>query len=278
MSTQAKASKRIRSNKRILSVTIKRMVDDSPDTSWLGEYAKSPNSEFSIDRAHSEDCIENDSLQKEKLERIASWIENDKPTCEAHGFEYAEGCADCTGERSHTRAMEQVLELAECDCCEHGDMGRGEYRYFNPSFNYVDEDGHLGADYKDDPNGAAEVRKCVRQDYERMESLNRGHWCFIGIRAEAEVVNLVVPEGPEKWHGTVQRISSGGLWSIESDSDDSHFAEVAKDELSNLKDELLAVGFSKRAIATAFKNPRRWTHESYPRRALALLRLYVRCL
>ena len=31
--------------KRIHKVTIKRMVDDSPDTSWLGEYANSPTSE-----------------------------------------------------------------------------------------------------------------------------------------------------------------------------------------------------------------------------------------
>src|ERR1700687_3340217 len=56
MSTTTKDSKRIRSKKRILGVTIRRMIDDSPDTSHLGEYSNRPTNEFAIDRAHSEDC------------------------------------------------------------------------------------------------------------------------------------------------------------------------------------------------------------------------------
>ena len=43
-------------SKRILSVTVKRMFDESPDTSFLGEYSNSPKTEYAIDRAHSEDC------------------------------------------------------------------------------------------------------------------------------------------------------------------------------------------------------------------------------
>ena len=34
----------------------KRMVDGSPDTSWLGEYGNSAESDYAIDRAHSTDC------------------------------------------------------------------------------------------------------------------------------------------------------------------------------------------------------------------------------
>jgi hypothetical protein len=247
MSTQAKASKRIRHNKRILSVTIKRMVDDSPDTSWLGEYAKNPNSEFSIDRARSLDCTANDPRNaeaKEWLDRIEYRVANSD-----NGQDFA-----TEDEEQAVETLFKLREELECDCGEHGYMSRGEYRYFNPSFNYVDKDGHLGADYKDDPNGAEEVRKYVRQDYERMESLNRGHWCFIGIRAEAEIMPNVVSDGLGKWHGITQTISSGGLWGIESDSDDGHIQETIREELANLKSELLAVGFSKRAIATAFKD------------------------
>src|ERR1019366_7105759 len=51
---------------------------------------------------------------------------------------------------------------------------RREYRYFNPSENY-----------KGEP--AEDIRKYVRQDYNRMEQLNAGDWCFIGIRADAEI-------------------------------------------------------------------------------------------
>lgn len=42
--------------KRIHSVTIKHMFDESPDTSWLGEYSNSPTGEFSIDRNHFDAC------------------------------------------------------------------------------------------------------------------------------------------------------------------------------------------------------------------------------
>ena len=87
-----------------------------------------------------------------------------------------------------------------------------------------------------------------------MERLNRGDWCYLGIRAEAEIIGNEQKDGPNKWHGVVQTISSGGLWGIESDSDRSYLEEVQEEELSNLKTELRALGFSKRAISTAFKN------------------------
>jgi hypothetical protein len=38
------------------------------------------------------------------------------------------------------------------------------------------------------------------------------------------------------------------------DSNDDYIKEVEAEELANLKDQLLALGFSRRAIATAFKN------------------------
>ena len=135
-------------------------------------------------------------------------------------------------------------EATECDCGERGDMGRHEYRYFNPSFNYIGKDGQPA-----DGLTPEEVRKYTRQDYERMESLNRGDWGFIGIRAEAEIA---IPSGPQS--ATVQKITSGGLWGIESDSDEACFTETEQDELSDLREQLIALGFSRRAISAAFKN------------------------
>ena len=78
-----------------------------------------------------------------------------------------------------------------------------------------------------------------------MESLNRDDWCFVGLRAEAEV---------QTGSDVVQRITSGGLWGVESDSGKDYLDTVAREELSQLKDELVGLGFSRRAIATAFKN------------------------
>jgi len=56
----------------------------------------------------------------------------------------------------------------------------------------------------------------------------------------------------------LQDVSSGGLWGIESDSDASYLKEIEAEELSELRKQLYAMGFSKRAIATAVKNA---THE-----------------
>src|SRR5258708_15429591 len=181
--TPTNTKKRIRTKKKILSVTISRMVDTSPDTSHLGEYSSRSTSQFSIDRAHAEDCIENDSPQKEKLNRIADAIENDRPICEEHTHTSEADCEVCTEELAYTFAMDAVRELAECDCGEHGDMGRGEFRYFNPSFNYIPK--------TDDPADGLtpeEVRKYTRQDYQRTESLNRGNSCSITILSAPTVV------------------------------------------------------------------------------------------
>jgi hypothetical protein len=122
-------------------------------------------------------------------------------------------------------------ETPECDCGGHRVSSR-ELPYFNPPFeNYKGE-------------SPEDIRKYCRQDYDRMESLNNGNWGYIGIRAEAEV----------QVSDVVQDITSGGLWGIESDSDKSYLAEIDAEELASLKSELLALGFSRRAISQAFKS------------------------
>jgi hypothetical protein len=90
-----------------------------------------------------------------------------------------------------------------------------------------------------------EIRKYIAQDFERMKSFNAGEWSYIGISAEAEVQLMT--------HGTIQRVTSGGLWGIESDSGD-YLDEVGKEQLDELRTQLHAMGFSKRAIAKAFED------------------------
>src|SRR5258707_9620940 len=68
--TPAKTEKRIRTKKKILSVTIRRMVDTSPDTSHLGEYSSRSTSQFTIDRAHAEDCA---SVQPHTFDSDGEW-------------------------------------------------------------------------------------------------------------------------------------------------------------------------------------------------------------
>lgn len=72
-----------KNGKRILEVTIKRMIDEDPDTSWIGEYSQRATSEFSIDRAHSEDCasvrvdIQNAKRTLEHVQQTVGDIHND---------------------------------------------------------------------------------------------------------------------------------------------------------------------------------------------------------
>jgi hypothetical protein len=229
----------MKSIKRISKVVIKRMADTDPDTSWLGEYSSKSTSDYSIDRKHATDC----TVNTPHTEAIAILENAYKHLSESP---YVEEFVDSVDEAL------SILESAkddveDCDCGGHGDMERNEYRYFNPSFNYIDANG------KPEKGETPEtVRKYTLQDYERMESLNRGNWCFIGIRAEAEIV---IPQpGDKGLAGICQEISSGGLSGIDSDSDRSYFEEIEAEELSSLRQQLTALGFSKRAIATAFKN------------------------
>lgn len=103
-----------------------------------------------------------------------------------------------------------------------------------------------------------EMHENARADYDRMEAYTNENWRYIGVRAEAKIViqRDIQSNLQRELHNLepIQTITSGGLWGIESDSDRSYFAEVESEELSELRTQLKAIGFSTRAISTAFKN------------------------
>lgn len=70
----------------------------------------------------------------------------------------------------------------------------------------------------------------------------------IGIIAKAKIVVS----------GQSQTISSGGLWGIESDSDDNFLQETVHKQLADLREQLLTLGIGKRAIGYAIG---RWNGE-----------------
>jgi hypothetical protein len=217
------ATRKTHSDKRILSVKIRRVVDENPDTSYLGEYSKSPNSPFSIDRAHSEDC----AFVSDLAWKASQTLQNAQKTVGdlQTAVDYDSDSAEWEALETAYYQLEELAEnVVECDCGERGDMERGQYQFFNPSF--------------------VNSREEARYAHERMESLNRGSWQYIGIRAVADVTTNTV----------VQHITSGGLWGIESDSSRDYLESIERDELAGLKDQLSALGFSRRAIATAFRD------------------------
>lgn len=220
--------------KRISKVTIKRMPDNDPDTSWMGHYSDRAETDYAIDRKHSLDCQINNVPTEglETLSRVMHYLT--AVTYEPCPFSEDGIWQDVSD--AQDLLIEKQDELQECDCEERGDMGRGELRYFNGCVeNYTGE-------------SSADIRKYVRQDYERMERLNRGDWGFVGIRADAEIL---IPSGDASF---VQEITSGGLWGVESDSDRKYLADIDTEQLSELREQLRAVGFSTRAISTAFRD------------------------
>lgn len=261
--------------KRISRVTIKRMNDDSPDTSYLGEYSDRAKTDYAVDRRHSIDCPVNAGTDGRLLSFAANrGIELQMTMEQAESASHSGDCDDDTQELSkvpaiaeqlakidavtlsdelkeygawdteeladHAQNLQRVLWLAACDiaeregcdCGERGDIGRGEFRYFNA----------CAENYKGE--SPEDIRKYARQDYERMERLQRGDWGYLGIRADAEIIV----------DGMTQEITSGGLWGIESDSDQTYLAEIDGEQLAELRSQLRALGFGTRAISAAFKN------------------------
>lgn len=266
--------------KRISQITIKRMTDTDPDTSYLGEYSNRAETDYAIDRRHSTDCPINSGTDGKLLVYISSngQIELQMTMEQAESVSHSGDCDDDVKELAkvpaiaeqlakidpailsaelkeygswdeteradHDQNLQRLLWLAGCDiaeqegcdCGERGDMERNEYRYFNGNVeNYNGET-------------PEKIREYVLRDYERMERLQHGDWCYIGIQAEAEVL---IPSGS---HSIIQEITSGGLWGVESDSDKDYLAEIETEELSELREQLRALGFSARAISTAVKN------------------------
>lgn len=223
-----------KSMKRIHKVVIKRMYDESPDTSWLGEYGQRAESDYAIDREHATDCPQQTYNKPtaiiNKLERAIDYLQHSEPESD---FYDGDAC---------DLIIQAQDSLAECTCGgQH--LDRNSYQFFNPN-----HDNYAGCTPE-------EIRECCLQDYARMESLNNGDFCFIGIRAEAEIRFPYMTEGRGgRTYYKTEPITSGGLWGIESDSDSEHFKSIEAEELADLKTELKAIGFSSRAIATAFKN------------------------
>lgn len=251
----------MKNGKRILSVKIKRMMDDSPDTSWIGEYSDSPDSEFSINRA-TDEFVGDEDAGKEWLDRIMSALENMREVCEEHPTMTEPGCEVCEYEMYYSHALDAVYELREDILAGYFDprgyhVSGNEYRYFNPAtVEPFKADASWIPDEVEDKHTywLNAMRQNARSDFKRMEEYNQGYWQFIGVGAEAEIS---IPDGGRTSRdvatAVVQHITSGGLWGIESDSGD-YLNEVGQEQLSELKTQLLALGFSRRAISQAFKS------------------------
>jgi len=104
--------------------------------------------------------------------------------------------------------------------------------------------------------GITKIKRIVDEDPEiswmdgkRLKEYDNGEFCFIGIEVETEI--LTSHDKGKTF--LINHISSGGLWGIESDSEDDYFKEVVAEEMSELKKILQSMGFKLREIKASFE-------------------------
>ena len=83
----------------------------------------------------------------------------------------------------------------------------------------------------------------------RKMQYDNGDFFYIGVRADADIQTSY--DG-KNW--LCNTITSGGLWGIESDSDESYIESIRIEEETELRDILSKFGFSDDEITTALDN------------------------
>src|SRR5580692_11962971 len=100
----------MKSMKRISHVTIKRMNDDNPDTSYLGEYSDRAKTDYAVDRRHSIDCPVNAGTDGRLLSFAANrGIELQMTMEQAESASHSGDCDDDTQELSKVPAIAEQL-------------------------------------------------------------------------------------------------------------------------------------------------------------------------
>ena len=123
---------------------------------------------------------------------------------------------------------------------------RGEYRTFVCGGNHVPHrpwDAHLPK--RVNVNGRRLTQKSADyqyalMDWQRAEKIAKGDIVFFRVFVVARYMDL---------KGEVFAVHSGGLWGIESDSEDRYFTEVADEQFSEIAVELSDAGILKEEIA-----------------------------
>jgi hypothetical protein len=135
-------------------------------------------------------------------------------------------------ESPDTSWLGRYTDKWETGAIKRHNAGHNEYKYFVPGTTYQEHRDALHKAGYSRGNCDELAREYNYQDFKRMERLNNGDWCFLGIQAEAVIIV----------DSQLQRITSGGLWGIESDSDASYISEVENEQLLDLKTQLKALG------------------------------------
>ena len=87
------------------------------------------------------------------------------------------------------------------------------------------------------------MEEYAQREYERMLAYDRGEWGMVGVKAVAEIQ---ISDDGKNW--LCNEVASGGLWGIENDGGEDYIKEVGRDQVSELRDMLLELGFTAKEI------------------------------
>ena len=80
-----------------------------------------------------------------------------------------------------------------------------------------------------------QVQGYIDEDKKRLQEFYDGSICMIGIQVKAEVSYSINPKTNDR---RIEWFTSGGLWGIESDSDESYLKDIQVEQIDDLRDHL----------------------------------------
>ncbi len=133
---------------------------------------------------------------------------------------------------------------------EHDPYGEPDYLERSPADHFGDGWSHVSETDKArviEKFGSIEAacRQYAREDAQRIQDFRAGKWWFESCRAVAEV-RYELLDGSFR----IERLSSGGLYGIESDSGEEYRQEVESQEFADLQAHLARLG-----VATLHSSP-----------------------
>jgi len=186
---------------------IRLEVDEIPDTSWMGEYTdRPPDVTFCVWR--TDGTLRGAKPPEPEEPEDSAGLPDDEHDAVWDAYDEAMIAWDESG----PEILKDYLPRA----------GWHEYKFFVP---YAG-----GLDPYDPQTDRAEWAKYAEQDYRRMEDLNRGGWCFVGVIVETQAPTCGCC-------GHTETLGAS-LWGIESDAGDSYFDSVVEDLIGELDAEL----------------------------------------
>jgi hypothetical protein len=215
---------------KLESITIRCHFDESPDTSHLGKFSATPSGGYYVDRKEG-------VLYRDGVAVAEPWTDYGR-----NQHQFITGFQHSPGAKGWEHVDNAGVAHGYLRCRYRGNGRRG----IKNLFAHHGVKGWERAVTREQKIECLNAVYCCEDTY-RLETLARGDWHYMGVKAEA-----VYSRG-----SLTQVVSSGGLWGVESDSSPEYIQEITAEEMAELTKELLALGISQRAIAKAAANAER---------------------